>query len=248
MKNKKKISKVTDLYLTFLIYSVIGYIYEVVWMYILNGELTNRGYLFGPYLPIYGFGMIVLIALLSGIKKDKHPFGSRLTIPTLLLAFLFIFIVLIEYTVPKIYQIDLFLTSFGFPIIIYLAMSVLFIHIVDKNLPKKTKNKIDLTPLIIFFLIFIITTLIEFVAHYMIDKYAGIILWDYTKDYLNFNSRVCFDASRNFAIGGTFLLYCVQPIIERKLNKTDINKKVFYTCFLGGIMLIDLIIRFFFIK
>ena len=38
---------------------------------------VNRGFLFSPYLPIYGFGGIILIALLTSIRNKKIYFGCR---------------------------------------------------------------------------------------------------------------------------------------------------------------------------
>lgn len=53
-----------NLVLWFTIYSVVGWCYESLFCSIQAQELVNRGFLFGPYLPIYGFGAIFLILLL----------------------------------------------------------------------------------------------------------------------------------------------------------------------------------------
>ena len=244
-KNRKKdiFSIFCDIFLTFFIYCIIGWLYEVIWIYILDGTLTNRGFLFGPYLPIYGFGMLLLIMLLKKIMKKKITFDKLASIPTLLITFLFIFIVTIVYSVPTIYKITTFLNCFIFPLGMYLFISLLFIMILRIKIPIKTQKKINLTPLVVFILIFVITTIIEFTAHYLLDTHFGILLWDYSKDYLNFNRRICFDASRNFAIGGTLLLYLVQPRIETLLNKMSIKKKTFYTLLFGTVMLVDFILK-----
>ena len=247
MRKKNKKNKGLDLfcniYLTFFVYCVIGWLYEVIWLYILDGKLTNRGFLFGPYLPIYGFGMLLLIFLLRKLMKKKINFSNYLSIPTLLIMFLFIFIVTIEYSVPTIYKITTFMSCFAFPLIIYLVISLIFVFILRIKLPIKTQEKINVTPLVIFILIFLITTIVEYVGHYILDVHFDILLWDYSKDYLNLNKRVCFDASRNFAIGGTFLLYVVQPRLEKFLSKLKMNKKLFYTLLFGIVMLVDFIIK-----
>jgi uncharacterized membrane protein len=67
------------------------------------------------------------------------------------------------------------------------------------------------------------------------------MLWNYSKDFLNINKRVNWDASRNFAIGGTFLLYTIQPLIEKVLKKIKANKKITIACIIGVIMLLDFI-------
>lgn len=59
-------------FLYFLVFSVIGWIYEtclVVFEY--KEEFYNRGFLWGPYLPIYGFGGLIIILSMSKIKNKK---------------------------------------------------------------------------------------------------------------------------------------------------------------------------------
>ena len=112
--------------------------------------------------------------------------------------------------------------------------------IIKKN--NKLK-KADTTIILVFLTIWIITTLIEYVSHYFIETYSHKLLWDYTYDFLNINRRVNWDASRNFPIGGTLLLYTVQPILDDFLNKTKLNKKIIITLIIGIPMLVDLIIN-----
>ncbi|MGM9878486.1 MAG: putative ABC transporter permease [Bacilli bacterium] len=56
--------------LIFFISAFIGYIYEVIFYFLFDHELVNRGFLYGPYLPVYGFGAIILIILLKRFKKN----------------------------------------------------------------------------------------------------------------------------------------------------------------------------------
>lgn len=58
-----------DLGSYFILYSVLGWIMETVYMTILNGTFTNRGFLFTPMCPIYGYGITILILLLSKYKN-----------------------------------------------------------------------------------------------------------------------------------------------------------------------------------
>ena len=69
------------------------------------------------------------------------------------------------------------------------------------------------------------------------------MLWDYSYDFLNINKRVNWDASRNFAIGGTLLLYTIQPLLDKFLSKSKINTKLIITLIIGVPMLIDLVIN-----
>ena len=60
-------------FLLFIIYSVIGWVLEVIYGYYMKHKITNRGFLIGPYCPIYGIGCILIITLLSSYKE--HPAG-----------------------------------------------------------------------------------------------------------------------------------------------------------------------------
>ena len=106
---------------------------------------------------------------------------------------------------------------------------------------KKFNIKIDTTIVLTFLLIWVITTVVEYLGHYIIDVYFDKLLWDYSKDFLNIDSRVNWDASRNFAIGGTVLLYTIQPLINKLFNKIKINSKVIISLIFGIPMLIDFI-------
>lgn len=56
--------------LLFLIYSIIGWIIEGIDMLILTKKIVNRGFLIGPYCPIYGFGALFIIMVLDKYKSD----------------------------------------------------------------------------------------------------------------------------------------------------------------------------------
>ena len=49
--------------LFFFIYSFFGYLSEIILCSIGERKLVNRGFLFGPILPIYGFGMLTVLFL-----------------------------------------------------------------------------------------------------------------------------------------------------------------------------------------
>ncbi len=48
-------------FIQFIFYSFIGYISEVIYCSYLQKKVVNRGFLFGPLCPIYGFGAILTI-------------------------------------------------------------------------------------------------------------------------------------------------------------------------------------------
>ena len=59
-------------FMYFFIYSVLGWIVETLYCRTLDGKWTNRGFLFGPYCPSYGFGALIIIAFLGAIISRKN--------------------------------------------------------------------------------------------------------------------------------------------------------------------------------
>ena len=98
-------------FLIFITYAFIGWIYEVMWFIFMRGKFVNRGFLNGPYLPIYGFGALILYYMLRNFMKKKHKVG-----------------------------------------------------------------KLNINLILVFIIIFIVTTVVEFIAHYILDTYFNIVL------------------------------------------------------------------------
>lgn len=51
-------------FLVFIIYSFVGWVYEVIISLVLKRRFNNRGFLIGPICPIYGTGALLITALL----------------------------------------------------------------------------------------------------------------------------------------------------------------------------------------
>ena len=49
----------------FTLYSVIGWIYETIYITVTTGKWENRGFLYGPACPIYGTGALAIILLVA---------------------------------------------------------------------------------------------------------------------------------------------------------------------------------------
>lgn len=73
---------VYDLAWYFVIYAVLGWCLEVCFCTVNTGKLVNRGFLSGPVCPIYGFGMVIVVAALTPVA-DSVPalffWGALLT-------------------------------------------------------------------------------------------------------------------------------------------------------------------------
>ncbi len=49
----------------FFIYSIIGWVVEVFFTFIATKKIINRGFLIGPYVPIYGIGSLMVTIILT---------------------------------------------------------------------------------------------------------------------------------------------------------------------------------------
>lgn len=152
---KKWLSTVRNILLLFILFAVCGWIYEVIWTVFDDGVLVNRGYLFGPWLPIYGFGGMLIYGMFR--KQIKKP--------------------------------------------VYLG-------------------KVNIRFLLLFIYITLITTVVELAATYIIEL-AGTpftVLWDYSDHFMNFQGRVCLDASARFGVLGLMIIYGALPLYNKLIQ------------------------------
>lgn len=64
--------KLCFIFLLFIIYSIIGWLMETSFNTIVTKKFTNRGFFMGPYCPIYGVGVILILFLLR--RYQNEPF------------------------------------------------------------------------------------------------------------------------------------------------------------------------------
>lgn len=147
---KSLFEKIKVLFFSFMLYCFIGWIYEVILEFSYGHGFVNRGFLHGPYLPVYGFGALLVLFTI-------RPFARK-----------------------RIYV-----------------------------------GKVLVTPAIVFLLIFLLVTVVEYCAGVILDVGFGKQLWDYSNEILNINGIVCLFASLKFATGGTVFLYLLQPLFEK---------------------------------
>ena len=65
------LDKILYLFLSFIIYSFLGYIIEITNCSLKEKKLVlNRGFFLGPYLPIYGISCLIMELLILRYKND----------------------------------------------------------------------------------------------------------------------------------------------------------------------------------
>lgn len=61
----------------FFVYCLIGWVWESIYESILNKKILNRGFLNGPYIPLYGFGGLIILLFL---QRFQTPFMNIMTV------------------------------------------------------------------------------------------------------------------------------------------------------------------------
>ncbi len=134
---------------------------------------------------------------------------------------------------------------FGPYCIVYGFGALLLIVLLSKLKNKKIKIKnINITPIIMFISIIIITTVVELIASYIMEFTSGNWLWDYTRFSFNFEGRIALNPSIRFGIGGMIFLYLFQPLFEQMLKKLSTRQLNIVTITITIILLSDIIYTF----
>lgn len=135
--------------LYFTIYSFLGWVCESTYCSIGQKKLVNRGFLNGPFCPIYGFGALLVISILS-------PFVN--------------------------------------------------------NIP------------VLFIASIIVTSTLEYITSYVLEKIFHMSWWDYSTYKYNINGRVCLQNSLMFGLLSLFVMLVIHPAIDDFV--ASINTKV----------------------
>ena len=63
--------KIQNLLIYYFICSILGWIMEVLYAYSVFGTFVDRGFLYGPMCPIYGWGAVAMVLITERIRKKK---------------------------------------------------------------------------------------------------------------------------------------------------------------------------------
>ena len=91
-RNLSVLQSVPEYLIYFFLYSVLGWVYEVVLeVFIYRWGYSDRGVLTGPYCIIYGFGALIFLILLKNLKSKRiGPKQFNLTPVLVFFAIIFI--------------------------------------------------------------------------------------------------------------------------------------------------------------
>ena len=133
-------------FLIFMFYSIIGWLMEIILTYCHSKKFVNRGFLIGPYCPIYGSGVLLIMFIL--------------------------------------------------------------------------KRYLD-RPLGLFCMAVIICSILEYLTSYFMEKIFKARWWDYSNKKFNVNGRICLEYAMLFGIGGTLIMYFINPMIINVMDTTS---------------------------
>lgn len=89
----------------FFVCSFVGWIYECIWKSILNEAFTNPGFLKGFYLPIYGFGGLILIFSLKSLLTKTMKVGRLNVRPIVVFLLIMLIVSVVEYIASVVLEL-----------------------------------------------------------------------------------------------------------------------------------------------
>lgn len=79
------------------------------------------------------------------------------------------------------------------------------------------------SPILIFLLGMLVCSILEYIAHWGMEKIFNIKLWDYSTYHFNLNGRICLRNSILFGICSLFVMYVVNvPLLDVVFSLNDI--------------------------
>lgn len=157
--------------LIFFLGSIIGFIYEELFYLLVDKKLVYQGFLYGPYVPVYGIGAVIMLPTLKKYKKN---------------------------------------------------------------------------PLIVFFGAMFLTGILEYFIGWLMKTLYHRTWWDYTGLLLNINGYVCLRSVLTFAIGGIILIYLLEPLVNKFVEKRSEKFIKYIPIIIISVFTIDLILTLLF--
>lgn len=148
----------------FIIYAFLGWCTEVSYAALDTGKFVNRGFLNGPYCPIYGCGVVIVVSILTPIKNN-----------------LFI----------------LFLGSF------------------------------------------LLTSILEYITGFILEKVFHNKWWDYSDKPFNIKGYVCLKFSIYWGLACTFIMDILHPLIYHGIRMIPHILGIIVLCLFMGVFIAD---------
>lgn len=153
-------------YTYFIVYAFLGWVCEDIYCGIGKRKFINRGFLYGPYCPIYGFGALLVIYPL--LMVSKHP-------------------------------------------------------------------------IVVFIFGMILTSILEYITSFVMEKLFATRWWDYSTYPFNINGRICLQNSLLFGLMALVVVYGLHPIVSRFVERIPLGFLVIFLIMFTIFFVIDIV-------
>lgn len=119
----------------------------------------------------------------------------------------------------------------------YLHLPILPIYAVGSLIIVTLVGKHTRHPVLIFFGAALAATVLEFIAHWLIEMIFHVRIWDYSNNALNLFGRVSLESSLGFGLAALLLVYIIHPRAVHLLDKLP-KKVVLIGGWLAAVMLL----------
>lgn len=237
---------VVDFILIFALYSFIGWVMETIFASALQRKFINRGFLIGPFTPVYGFGAILIIISLDLISIPAQNTSvlliSKLFLSTLLVTALEF---ITGFVLEKIFHSkwwdysENFLNLKGYICLKYSLLwgilAFLLIQIVHPFIAQFIYLIPELTMrygAVFFVVYFILDTIVSVIGALDLRKtiihYSDISLDIYKEKIIKYK-RIFFAFPRLLILNANILNHDVRSILNGKIDKIKVEiKNKFY--------------------
>ena len=151
-------------FLWFILYAVVGWGYESILCSVTSRKFVNRGFLNGPYCPIYGCGVVIVVAVLTPLKDNL---------------------------------------------------------------------------LILFIGSFLLTSILEYITGYLLEKVFHNQWWDYSDKPFNIHGYVCLKFSIYWGLACTFIMDVLHPIIYKGITLMPHIVGMILICIIMTVFFVD---------
>ena len=107
-----------------------------------------------------------------------------------------------------------------------------------------TVGKLNITPLLVFLGIVVITTVVELIGSYIMEAATGEWMWDYRRFAFNFQGRICLGASLGWGVFTVALFYVLHPFVEWIVSLYSAAAGKILVCAAGALYIADFCISF----
>lgn len=95
-------------------------------------------------------------------------------------------------------------------------------------------------PAMVFIVGVAVATAVEYVTHWALEQFFGLVLWDYTGHLGNIHGRVCLANSLAFGVGGLLVVFVFDPWLRMWLGGMGVVALVSAASALGALFVVDL--------